>query len=110
GIASLAAATDLLDRHVKRERIAAVVRRPATQLGGCSLLEMAGAGRYAEGHAAGESMFDLRRIPPRFLDDLDDDAYVLVAVKLLKGQACADATRQKIRRTRNRRTAITSAQ
>ena len=63
-VASLASATDLLDRYVKRERIAAVIRRPASQLGGRSILEMAGAGRYAQVHEAVERMFDLRRIQP----------------------------------------------
>jgi predicted transcriptional regulator len=37
-IADLAAATDLLVYHVKRERIAAVVRRAAPALGGSTLL------------------------------------------------------------------------
>jgi len=37
GVALLAAATDLLVHHLKRERIPAVVRRPAAALGGCSL-------------------------------------------------------------------------
>jgi predicted transcriptional regulator len=37
-IADLAAATDLLVHHVKRERIPAVVRRPAAALGNTSLL------------------------------------------------------------------------
>lgn len=63
-VAALAAATDLLDRHIKRERIPAVVRRPAAQLGGLSLLDMASAGRYAEVHKSVERMFDLRRIQP----------------------------------------------
>lgn len=39
-IADLAAATDLLVRHLKRERIPAVVRRPAPALDGRSLLEL----------------------------------------------------------------------
>jgi len=37
-IADLSAATDLLVRHITRERIPAVVRRPAANLGGQSLL------------------------------------------------------------------------
>ncbi|HZJ48150.1 MAG TPA: hypothetical protein VFD97_03825, partial [Acidimicrobiia bacterium] len=40
-IADLATATDLLDRYVKRERVPAVVRRAAPNLGGRSLLELA---------------------------------------------------------------------
>ena len=63
-VAALAAATDLLDRHIKRERIPAVVRRPASQLGGRSLLDIANAGRYMEVHQSVARMFDLRRIQP----------------------------------------------
>jgi hypothetical protein len=63
-IAALATATDLLDRHLKRERIAAVVRRKAPLLSGKSLLELANAGEYAKVRAAVESMFDLRRVQP----------------------------------------------
>lgn len=61
-LADLAAATDLLDRYVKRERIPAVVRRPAAQLGGRSLLAMACEGRHIELRDAVQVMFDLRRI------------------------------------------------
>ncbi len=39
-IADLAAATDLLVRHLSRDRIPAVVRRPAANLGGRSLLDI----------------------------------------------------------------------
>ncbi|MBI3179402.1 MAG: hypothetical protein HYZ27_07050, partial [Deltaproteobacteria bacterium] len=63
-LAALAAATDLLDRHVKRENIPAVVRRPAASLGGKSLYELACAGRHVEVRDAIETMFDLRRIQP----------------------------------------------
>jgi len=63
-VADLAAATDLLDRRIKRERIPAVVRRPSPLLAGRSLLEMATAGEHAAVHAAVASMFDLRRIQP----------------------------------------------
>ncbi len=63
-IAALAAATDLLDRHVKRERIPAVVRRPAANLGGSSLYEAACAGRHLEVRDAAAQMFDLRRVQP----------------------------------------------
>ena len=64
GVADLAAATDLLDRYVKRERIPAVVRRPADLLGGRSLLDVAEQG---DTHAVLEcvaAMFDLRRTQP----------------------------------------------
>ena len=39
-IADLAAATDLLVHHLKRERIAAVIRRPAAGAGNGSLLDL----------------------------------------------------------------------
>jgi predicted transcriptional regulator len=39
-IADLAAATDILVRHLNRDRIPAVVRRPAANLGGRSLLDV----------------------------------------------------------------------
>ncbi len=63
-LADLSAATDLLDRHVKRERIPAVVRRPAASLGDRSLYDLACAGRHSEVRAAVEAMFDLRRVQP----------------------------------------------
>ncbi|MGI9529015.1 MAG: hypothetical protein ACR2NG_04835 [Acidimicrobiia bacterium] len=63
-IADLAAATDILDRHVKRERIAAVVRRPASALGTRSLLDMAEAGETEAVARAVRDMFDLRRVQP----------------------------------------------
>ncbi len=43
-VAQLAAATDLLVRHLKRERIPAVVRRPSARLGGRSLLDLVASG------------------------------------------------------------------
>jgi hypothetical protein len=63
-VAALAAATDLLEHYVKRERIVAVVRRKAPQLAGQSLLDLATAGQYLQVRSAVESMFDLRRIQP----------------------------------------------
>lgn len=63
-VADLASATDLLDRYVKRERIPAVVRRPADQFGGRSLLDVAEQG---DTHSVLEdvaAMFDLRRTQP----------------------------------------------
>jgi hypothetical protein len=60
----LAVATDLLDRRIKRERIPAVVRRPAPGLGNRSLLDLAFEGRHAEVRAAVAAMFDLRRVQP----------------------------------------------
>jgi transcriptional regulator with XRE-family HTH domain len=63
-LADLDAATDLLERRVKRERIPAVVRRPAEVLGGRSLLEMVLSGGHAEVRQAVSNMFDLRRIQP----------------------------------------------
>lgn len=63
-IAALADATDLMERHLKRERIPAVVRRPAQAMGGKSLLDLAREGKYAEVLAAVQAMFDLRRVQP----------------------------------------------
>jgi predicted transcriptional regulator len=63
-VADLAAATDLLTRYVKRERIPAVVRRPSEMLGGRSLHELALKGRHREVHDAVRRMFDLRRVQP----------------------------------------------
>ena len=57
-------ATDLLDRRVKRERIPAVVRRSAANLGGRSLLDLAYSGRHREVREAVAAMFDLRRFQP----------------------------------------------
>lgn len=63
-LADLAAATDLLDRKVKRERIPAVVRRSAERLGGHSLLELARDGRHREILDLVREMLDLRRVQP----------------------------------------------
>jgi hypothetical protein len=61
-LAALAAATDLLDRYVKRERIPAVVRRPAEELGGRSLYEVASAGEFDRVREQVGRMFDLARV------------------------------------------------
>lgn len=61
-MADLAAVTDLLDGFVRRDRIRAVVRRPAEMLRGRSMLDLVGAGRTAELLAATREMFDLRRL------------------------------------------------
>lgn len=63
-IADLAAATELLARYVKSERIPAVVRRPADALGGRSLLDLANEGRYGDVLDAVRAIFDLRRVQP----------------------------------------------
>jgi len=63
-IGDLAAATDVLDRYVKRERIPAVVRRRAPALDGRSLLELAEAGQIRDVLARTREMFDLRRVQP----------------------------------------------
>ena len=55
-VATLAAATDLLVRHLKRERIAAVVRRPARALGDRSLLALV---ERREFHVALEACRDM---------------------------------------------------
>lgn len=56
-IAELGAATDLLVRHLKRDRIAAVVRRPAARLGERSLLDLLLAHDYHSVLLACRSMF-----------------------------------------------------
>ena len=61
-LADLSIATDALDHYVKRDRIPTLVRRQATNLGNCSLYELACAGRHAEIRAAVGNMFDLHRV------------------------------------------------
>lgn len=56
--------TTLLDRYVKRERIAAVVRRPSPNFGDRSIIESLEAGDYEETADLVRSTFDLRRIQP----------------------------------------------
>ncbi len=63
-IAALEDATELLARHLKRERIPAVVRRHALLTGERSLLQMAAAGEHEQVLGAVRTMFDLRRIQP----------------------------------------------
>lgn len=63
-LADLSAATDELDRRVKRERIPAVVRRSASVLDGRSLYDLACEGRHREVREAVSRMFDLRRVQP----------------------------------------------
>lgn len=57
-VADLAAATDLLVRYLKRDRIPAVVRRPAAALAGHSLLDLLGADRSRELLIACRTMFE----------------------------------------------------
>jgi hypothetical protein len=63
-LTDLASATRLLERRIKRERIPAVVRRPAEALGGRSLLEIARTVEHAAVLEGVERMFDLRRVQP----------------------------------------------
>lgn len=56
------AAAAELQRKISRERIAAVVRNPATALNGRSLVEVAIEGGPAAMRAAVEDTFDMRRI------------------------------------------------
>jgi hypothetical protein len=63
-VATLDDMTALLDRYVKRERIAAVVRRPAERLGGRNVIEALETGAYDEVAEMVRSTFDLRRIQP----------------------------------------------
>ena len=57
----LAAATDLLVRHLKRDRIPAVVRRPIPSLGGVSLLDLLAQGDTPALLAACRDMFRFDR-------------------------------------------------
>lgn len=61
-VADLSAATDLLVRHLKRERIPAVVRRPAPALRNRSLLDLVAAGRTSDVLTACRAMFDMGRV------------------------------------------------
>lgn len=63
-LADLAAATDVLERYVRRDRIPAVVRRPAKLTGGVSLLELAERGDTDAVRRSVATMFDLRRVQP----------------------------------------------
>jgi hypothetical protein len=63
-VADLEAATDVLERYVRVERIPAIVRRPATILGNRSLLDLAMAGRFEEVRRGAAHMLDLRRVQP----------------------------------------------
>lgn len=56
-VADLSAATDLLVRHLKRDRIPAVVRRGSMQLGGRSLLDLVKQGRTRDVLFACRAMF-----------------------------------------------------
>ncbi len=55
--ADLAASTDLLTHHLKRDRIPAVVRRPAPALGGASLLQLAERQQFHQVLSACRDMF-----------------------------------------------------
>jgi hypothetical protein len=61
-VADLAAATDLLIRYLKRDRIPAVVRRPAAALDGNSLIDLVAAFRTRDVLEACRSMFDFERV------------------------------------------------
>ncbi len=60
-VADLAAATDLLEHYLKRDRIPGVVRRPATALDDQSLLDLVEADDHRGVLAACRSMFDFSR-------------------------------------------------
>ncbi|MCG8649043.1 MAG: hypothetical protein MI861_04385 [Pirellulales bacterium] len=60
--AELAAASDLLVRYIKRERIPAVVRRPIPALDGVSLLDLLERGRTGELLKTCRDMFDFKRV------------------------------------------------
>lgn len=56
-VADLAAITDLLAHYLKRDRIPAVVRRPAPNLGDASLLDLVATGQIGEALTATRRMF-----------------------------------------------------
>lgn len=60
-VADLKAATDLLERYLKRDRIPAVVRRPVPKLDGGSLLDLVGRGDTKRLLSACREMFDFER-------------------------------------------------
>ncbi len=60
-VADLAAATDLLVHYLKRDRIAAVVRRPVAQLRGQSLLDLVASGQTVQLVQVCREMFDFSR-------------------------------------------------
>lgn len=60
-VADLKAATDLLERYVKRDRIPAVVRRPTPKHHGVSLLDLLGRGDTKRLLSACREMFDFER-------------------------------------------------
>jgi hypothetical protein len=64
GVADLGAATDVLARYLRHDRIPAVVRRPAEMLNGMSLLELAETGDTESVRRQVAAMFDLRRVAP----------------------------------------------
>ena len=60
-VADLKAATDLLERYLKRDRIPAVVRRPIARFDGVSLLDLLGQGDTHRLLSACREMFDFER-------------------------------------------------
>ncbi len=62
-MADLSAATDLLVHYVKRDRIPAVVRRPAPKLGGQSLVDLVACGEHAAVLDVCRAMFDVATVP-----------------------------------------------
>jgi hypothetical protein len=57
-VSDLAATTDLLLRYLKRDRIPAVVRRPAARLGNRSMVDLVAAGRTVDVLEACRAMFE----------------------------------------------------
>ncbi|HUG32937.1 MAG TPA: hypothetical protein VMM14_08595 [Acidimicrobiia bacterium] len=63
-IAAVDSITTLLDRYVKRERIAAVVRRSSPRLGDRSIIDRLESGDFRQTASIVADSFDLRRIQP----------------------------------------------
>ena len=81
-VAGLAAATDLLVRYLKRERIPAVVRRPIPALGGVSLMHLLDRGDTRKLQGACRDMFRFDRVHSPVILGEDDDAALLGVVTL----------------------------
>ena len=62
-LADLAAATELLTRYLKRDRIPAVVRRPIPALGGVSLMDLLARGDTRSLLRACRDMFRFENVP-----------------------------------------------
>jgi hypothetical protein len=63
-LAELVAIAEIIARHVKQDRIPAVLRRPIAKFEAGALLDLARGGRTAKLREAVRAMLDLRRVQP----------------------------------------------